>query len=45
LVCLIDEEHVASIKVATKIGMRFEKASEDEIGPFWLYTIGEPTNS
>ncbi len=45
LVCLIEEEHVASIKVATKIGMTFEKASEDEIGPFWLYTIGEPPTS
>ena len=37
LVCLIDEENAASIKVATHIGMTFEKASEDEIGPFLLY--------
>lgn len=38
LVCLIDGENVASIRVAEKIGMSFEKASEDEHGPFWLYS-------
>lgn len=38
LVCLIDQDNLASIKVAEKIGMAFEKASEDEIGPFWLYS-------
>jgi len=42
LVCLIDEENAASIRVAEKIGMAFEKASRDEIGPFWLYTRNRP---
>lgn len=44
LVSLIDAENVASIRVAEKIGMTFEKASRDEIGPFQLYTI-EITNN
>jgi len=39
LVCLIDEENIASIKVAEKIGMAFEEEGEDELGPFHLYTI------
>ena len=39
LVCLIDEENIASIKVAAKIGMKFEKVGEDELGPFHLYTL------
>jgi ribosomal-protein-alanine N-acetyltransferase len=38
LVCLIDQDNLASIKVAEKIGMAFEKEAEDEIGPFWLYS-------
>jgi len=37
LVCLIEAENLPSIRVAEKIGMRFEKASRDEIGPFQLY--------
>ena len=45
LVCLIDEENVASIRVAEKIGMAFEKASQDEIGPFWLYARNKPESS
>ena len=39
LICLIDEENTASIKVAQKIGMVFEKEGEDEFGPFHLYAI------
>jgi ribosomal-protein-alanine N-acetyltransferase len=38
LICLIDRENRASIKVATKIGMTFEKESADEHGPFLLYS-------
>lgn len=45
LVCLIDEANVASIRVAEKIGMAFEKASRDEIGPFWLYARNRPESS
>ncbi len=39
LICLIDRENRASIKVATKIGMTFEKEGRDEMGPFLLYSI------
>ena len=39
LICLIDPENVASQKVAEKIGMKFEKESRDEVGPFWVYAI------
>lgn len=38
LICLIDQENLASIKVAEKIGMTFEKEGRDEIGPFLLYS-------
>lgn len=41
LICLIDESNPASIRVAEKIGMRFEKAGEDEFGPFLLYSINK----
>lgn len=39
LICLIDQENLASIKVAKNIGMIFEKYGEDEIGPFHVYSI------
>ena len=39
LVCLIEEGNQASIKVAAKIGMTFEKEGRDEIGPFLLYSM------
>jgi RimJ/RimL family protein N-acetyltransferase len=38
LICLIDRENLASIKVATKIGMTFEKEGRDDKGPFLLYS-------
>jgi RimJ/RimL family protein N-acetyltransferase len=38
LICLIDQENTASIKVAEKIGMTFEKVGQDEMGPFLLYS-------
>jgi RimJ/RimL family protein N-acetyltransferase len=41
LICLIDRENQASMRVATKIGMTFEKAGEDEKGPFLLYAINK----
>ena len=37
LVCLIERENLASVKVAEKIGMTFEKEGCDEKGPFLLY--------
>jgi len=39
LICLIDQDNQASIRVATKIGMIFEKEGEDEKGPFLLYAL------
>jgi ribosomal-protein-alanine N-acetyltransferase len=38
LICLIDRDNQASIRVAEKIGMKFEKEGEDEKGPFNLYS-------
>jgi ribosomal-protein-alanine N-acetyltransferase len=43
LICLIDRDNQASIKVASKIGMSFEKEGEDEKGPFLLYSINKQT--
>lgn len=37
LICLIDQENQASIKVALRMGMAFEKAGQDEMGPFLVY--------
>jgi len=39
LICIIDAEHIASQKVAEKIGMRFEKEARDEMGPFLMYSV------
>ena len=39
LICLIDEENIASQKVAENIGMRFEKEGRDEMGTFQVYSI------
>jgi ribosomal-protein-alanine N-acetyltransferase len=41
LICLIDHDNKASIHVATKIGMTFEKESKDEYGPFLVYAINK----
>lgn len=37
LICLIDPENQASIKVAQNMGMTLEKISQDESGPFLVY--------
>jgi len=37
LICLIEAENLASIRVAQKIGMSFEKEGKDDKGPFLLY--------
>ena len=42
LICLIDEDNLASIKVATKIGMSFESEGSDDQGPFLLYSRSKP---
>jgi len=41
LVCLIERDHQASVRVAEKIGMTFEKEGEDEKNPFLLYAMGQ----
>jgi ribosomal-protein-alanine N-acetyltransferase len=45
LICLVDRGNQASIKVARKIGMHFEREGEDEKGPFLLYSINKPSGS
>jgi RimJ/RimL family protein N-acetyltransferase len=44
LVCLIERENLASIRVAEKIGMAFEQEGCDEYGPFFLYARNNPRN-
>jgi RimJ/RimL family protein N-acetyltransferase len=39
LICLISHGNAASIRVAEKIGMHFEREGEDEMGPFLLYAV------
>jgi RimJ/RimL family protein N-acetyltransferase len=41
LICLIDHDNQASIKVATKIGMNFEREARDEYGPFLIYAMNK----
>ena len=41
LICLIDHGNTASIRVATKIGMTFEKEGKDEKGPFLVYAMNK----
>jgi RimJ/RimL family protein N-acetyltransferase len=41
LICLIDHQNRASINVATKIGMTFEKEGKDELGPFLVYSMSK----
>jgi len=41
LVCLPDPENLASVRVAEKIGMTFEKAGQDDKGTFHLYSINK----
>jgi RimJ/RimL family protein N-acetyltransferase len=39
LICLIDRDNLASIRVAERIGMAFEKEGQDDKGPYLLYSI------
>lgn len=41
LICLIDRDNLPSIRVATKIGMTFEREGRDDKGPFLLYSINK----
>ena len=42
LICLIYPQNVASIRVAEKIGMTFEKTGEDPDGIFLVYSKNHP---
>jgi ribosomal-protein-alanine N-acetyltransferase len=39
LICLIDHDNAASIRVAEKTGMAFEKEGFDDKGPYVLYSM------
>jgi len=45
LICLIDPENEASVKVATKIGMSYEREIEDKYGWASLYATSRPSIS
>lgn len=45
LICLIDPDNRASIRVAGKIGMTFEKEHEDEYGLCWVYATTKTVSS
>jgi ribosomal-protein-alanine N-acetyltransferase len=42
LICCIDPENAASMKVAESLGMTLEKESADESGPFLVYSMARP---
>jgi RimJ/RimL family protein N-acetyltransferase len=42
LICLIDPVNQASLQVARKIGMTFEKEGQNDMGTFWLYSMSKP---
>jgi RimJ/RimL family protein N-acetyltransferase len=44
LICLVDPDNQASIKVARNIGMTLEKAMVDEKGPFLLFSINKTSD-
>jgi RimJ/RimL family protein N-acetyltransferase len=44
LICLIDHDNQASIRVAEKIGMTFEKEGRDDLGPYLLYAVFRQSN-
>ncbi len=39
LICMIYPENAASVKVATHIGMTFEREAVDEFGPYHIYSM------
>jgi ribosomal-protein-alanine N-acetyltransferase len=41
LICLIDRDNQASMNVAAKVGMTFEKESKDEYGLFLIYAVNK----
>jgi len=45
MICLIERGNVASVKVAEKIGMSFEREGRDDKGPFLLYSNNKDQNN
>jgi ribosomal-protein-alanine N-acetyltransferase len=43
LISLVEPENLASMRVAEKAGMVFEKAGRDDIGPYWLFAAQVPS--
>jgi RimJ/RimL family protein N-acetyltransferase len=43
LVCLVMPDNAASVGVAEKVGMSFEREFTDELGPCHLYSLALPT--
>ena len=41
LICVIDHDNQGSIKVATKLGMTFEREARDDYGPFLIYAMNK----
>lgn len=41
LICLIDQDNQASMKVARNIGMTFEREGQDEKGPYLIYSVSK----
>ena len=41
LICLVEHDNKASIAVARKIGMSFEREDADEHGPYLLYSLNK----
>lgn len=39
LICLIDQDNLASVKVARNIGIQFEEEGMDKTGPYLIYSI------
>jgi ribosomal-protein-alanine N-acetyltransferase len=44
LICTIEHDNKASMRVAIKIGMTFEKEGKDEIGTFLIYSVDKSLN-
>lgn len=44
LISLVEAENLASIRVAEKAGMVFEKAGRDDKGPYWLFAVHKPSH-
>ncbi|MFN2198402.1 MAG: GNAT family N-acetyltransferase [Anaerolineales bacterium] len=44
LISLVESENLASIRVAEKAGMAFEKVGRDDKGPYWVFAVQKPSS-